>query len=314
MLSHLRAQLTQWIQQRHKASELELSHQNIYILPSKDGVFFIAVATLNFVLGINYQNNLILAVSYMMAIMMTAALFMGFFNLYKRNVRYVSALANFYPYPSKLSLKITGPKAIQSLRVQTQYEEQPHCFDEVSSSEVIELNIAGLTRGHYPINAITLCSYFPFGLVKTWSYLCPDDAFYIYPEPSATPLTTNQYGQQQNEKSQRVNSSESSPEFDHLKEYQNGMSLSRVAWKQYAKSDKMLIKHSHDNFADPSKLVFDYSRLSGDKEERLSQLCRLIVDAEKRQQPYALYLQQHRFAFGQGPDHKKLCLEALSEF
>ena len=51
------------LKNKHKTNEIELQHKTIYVLPSKLGGQFLLIALLNFVMGINYQNNLILLFS-----------------------------------------------------------------------------------------------------------------------------------------------------------------------------------------------------------------------------------------------------------
>ena len=55
--------LTTLLKNKHKKNSITLTHNTIYVLPSTLGVYFTIVALLNFVMGINYQNNLILFLS-----------------------------------------------------------------------------------------------------------------------------------------------------------------------------------------------------------------------------------------------------------
>ena len=50
--------LTTLLKNKHKKNSITLTHNTIYVLPSTLGVYFTIVALLNFVMGINYQNNL----------------------------------------------------------------------------------------------------------------------------------------------------------------------------------------------------------------------------------------------------------------
>ncbi|MEJ6473770.1 DUF58 domain-containing protein [Pseudoalteromonas piscicida] len=313
MIKGLKQKVKQHIVKRHQSSDICLSHNNIYILPSKDGGFFIAVALLNFILGINYQNNLILAVSYLMVVMMIAALFLGFFNLNKTNVRYLGVHANFSPYSANIKLKVASNTEIQSLRLLSQYDTSAMHIQTISGEKVVELKAVNLSRGVYEIGEIKIQSYFPFGLIRTWSYIKPDDQFHIYPTPIPAGDQQHNYGQSNNNEQGAINNA-LSPEFDHLSAYQNGMSLSRVSWKHYAKTEQMLVKQNAPESADLDEVILDYSALSGGKEERLSKLCTMVLDADKQQAKYALLLQQYRIPFGKGDAHKLSCLEALSEF
>ena len=52
--------LNKLLKNKHLKNSITLEHRTIYVLPSSLGWYFIVVAILNFVMGINYQNNLIL--------------------------------------------------------------------------------------------------------------------------------------------------------------------------------------------------------------------------------------------------------------
>jgi hypothetical protein len=59
----------------------------------------------------------------------------------------------------------------------------------------------------------------------------------------------------------------------------------------------------------------DWEDLQGlDSEERLSQLCRWVIDADAAGCRYGLRLPGTRFDIGLGTDHKHRCLEALALF
>ncbi|GEK08962.1 DUF58 domain-containing protein [Pseudoalteromonas peptidolytica] len=314
MFKRLRAQVKQHIYKKHQSSELTFSHSNIYILPSKDGFFFVTVALINFILGINYQNNLILATSYIMAVIMVVVLFIAFFNFNNAKIQYLGAEDNFSPYHPTLNLKLSSSSEIQSLRLTSEYNHTPSHIPIIQDEIQIALPITNLSRGKYETGTIKIMSYFPLGLIRTWSYLRPNDVFYIYP----TPLPLDEKEQQPShipDKNETLSQQQdSASEFDHLTLYQKGMSLSRVAWKHYAKTEQMLVKTHNSNGHFSNQTVFDYDLLLGTKEERLGKLCTQILDADKQQAHYAIKLKQLRIPLGSGNAHKQKCLEALSEF
>ncbi|MBU2224097.1 MAG: hypothetical protein KKB00_08665, partial [Gammaproteobacteria bacterium] len=47
-------------------------------------------------------------------------------------------------------------------------------------------------------------------------------------------------------------------------------------------------------------------------EQALSDLCAQIIDLSQARQSYALHLPTEQIEFGQGPDHRRRCLEALT--
>ena len=62
-------------------------------------------------------------------------------------------------------------------------------------------------------------------------------------------------------------------------------------------------------------MVLDWEALPGlDTEERLSQMCRWVLDAEREGQLYGLRLPGVVLPPGRGADHRHRCLKALALF
>ena len=72
--------LNKLLKNKHSKQSITLAHNNIYVVPSQLGFYFIIVAILNFVMGINYQNNLILVMAYLMFVVMIIAVLLGYTN------------------------------------------------------------------------------------------------------------------------------------------------------------------------------------------------------------------------------------------
>ena len=90
------------------------------------------------------------------------------------------------------------------------------------------------------------------------------------------------------------------------------MSIHRISWRHFAKNKELLVK----DYQSPHKSAsygFDFDKVSGTKEDKLSQLSFLVVQAEIEQQSYALKLPNRLITLSHGNSHKKQCLEALSE-
>ena len=65
--------IRKWLDKRiPAANEFQLSHRSIFIFPAKFGALFLALCALLFLLGTNYQNNLMLLLCYFLV-----ALFLG---------------------------------------------------------------------------------------------------------------------------------------------------------------------------------------------------------------------------------------------
>ena len=71
-----------WLARRlPAASQIVLDQKRIFIFPTGYGFFYLLVAALLFIGGINYENNLILALSFLMASLFLVAILHTFRNL-----------------------------------------------------------------------------------------------------------------------------------------------------------------------------------------------------------------------------------------
>ena len=102
-------------------------------------------------------------------------------------------------------------------------------------------------------------------------------------------------------------------DFAGLRNFRPGDSPRRVAWKAYARAGEVVVKQYAGT--DVATHWFDWDSLAGlDVEQRLSQLCRWIVDAQGRGHAYGLRLPAERIEPNLGTRHRHRCLSALAFF
>ena len=86
-----------------------------------------------------------------------------------------------------------------------------------------------------------------------------------------------------------------------------------MAWKAYARTGELVIKQYAGT--DVATHWFDWDTLPGlDVEQRLSQLCRWIVDAQSHGHAYGLRLPTEQIEPNLGTRHRHRCLSALAFF
>src|SRR5690606_29321500 len=82
LVNSLRNRFWQWVVRRApKAPTVTLQHKSIYIFPGRQGLLFILVLGLMWLLGTNYENNLILAAAFLLLSMMVVSMIHAFRNL-----------------------------------------------------------------------------------------------------------------------------------------------------------------------------------------------------------------------------------------
>ena len=78
----VRSIFDRWLKKRMPAASTQaLSNKNVFIFPTPFGFAYLAFLLLLFLLGTNYQNNVIILLSYMMVSLFVTCMLHSFFNL-----------------------------------------------------------------------------------------------------------------------------------------------------------------------------------------------------------------------------------------
>ncbi|WP_010363420.1 DUF58 domain-containing protein [Pseudoalteromonas citrea] len=299
-----------FVSRRHTANHMVFKHDSIYVLPSQSGLLFIGITILNFVLGINYQNNLILAVSYIMAILLVVSLLSGYINFNRLELKLLSVSDDQEGTSTGAKLELKTNKERHNIIIKHIDTGSEIDISEMVKNTIIDINLP-YKRGVYTLDRFRIISHFPFGLVTVWSYLNCNKVLHVYPIPIEENAEIRHIIKGADGELD-VNRVQENDEFNELKPYQKGMSLNKVSWRHFAKSQQMLIKDYTSE--KPVSLGFDFDLVTGDIEERLSKLCFLVLEASNNQQPFALKLPHKTLPIGTGQTHQVKCLELLSEY
>ncbi|CAM2758766.1 DUF58 domain-containing protein [Pseudoalteromonas distincta] len=301
------------LKNKHLKNSITLEHRTIYVLPSSLGWYFVIVAILNFVMGINYQNNLILIMSYLMFVVIIIAVLMGYSNAKGLTVKFKDAFNSYSPQKPSIRFELQSPSVTQSINLTYQGTEQTqqHTDEVDSKTQLITLNLPYSSRGKYAVQRIKIASNYPFGLITVWSYIQLQTDVFVY--PSLEQVLSDTHTSMLDEQADKGISKESgSEEFESLIPHLPEMGLQRISWKHYAKTQQLLVKE----FADfkTANALFDFTLMNGDTEQRLSQLCFLVCEATEQNTPFMLKLPGKTINTNTGQQHKQQCLELLCSF
>jgi uncharacterized protein (DUF58 family) len=307
------ALLAKLLQKRHLKNTITLKHQTIYVLPSHLGVYFTLVAILNFVMGINYQNNLILMMAYLMFVLIIVAVLIGYSNAKGLTVTFKKSVASFAPHSPVAQFELQSSSRCQSVLLVYQGKQHTQLHrDQINNKPImVNLSLPYKSRGCFTLQRIKIVSNYPFGLVNVWSYLQPQAEVYVYPSFEQVPCDahiTTLHEQVENGVAKKSGSEEFTTLTPHLPE----MGLQKISWKHFAKTQQLFAKEFVDFRA--SDTVFDFNLMHGQPEQRLSQLCFLICQATDQNNPFMLKLPHTVVKTNSGQQHKKQCLELLSSF
>ncbi|WKE65238.1 DUF58 domain-containing protein [Gallaecimonas kandeliae] len=288
------------------APQSRLSNANIYILPTPFGYAFLVAVAAIFLLGTNYQNNLVLLLAFFLISLFTTSMYLTHRNL--------TGL--------KLSRLALQPQAAgDDLRLPVQAEGRGHWAIELryGKGPVRQIDVKGLARmtllappgkrGRHRPGRLTVACRYPLGLFRAWSHPDLDQELLLYPRPepwSGVPHAEDDEGEQARER-------QGESDWQGLKSYQQGESLRQVAWKQLAQGRGMWSKQ----FASPAQ-DSRWLRLKAvpgrDLEQRLARLAWQVLDASRRQELFGLDLGTLKVELGTGSAHRDQCLAALACF
>jgi uncharacterized protein (DUF58 family) len=302
-----------WIERRApRADEVLLRHKSIYVLPTRQGLGFMVMLLLLWVLGTNYQNNLILGLVFLLISLVFVSVVHAFRNLSGLRVKALRAIPAFAGELAEFELLVSRAPGTPHESLTLGWEAGLFTeLDLIDQPEArITLSHRARHRGWLRPNRLLIESHFPLGLIRAWSWAYLDVQAMIYPQPRSSrdaPLAHLMA-----DSGERL-SRENQEEFQGFRSYQNGAPLTHVAWKLYARGAGMYLKE-YSGFQS-EQVWLDWYRLAGlDQESRLSQLCYWVLEFGKSTAEYGLRLPGVEVPLGRGAKHQRRVLKELALF
>ncbi len=289
-----------------------LNHQRIFILPTKNGLGFVILIVILLLIAFVYQNNLIYILAFLLASVFFVCIIHTFKSLAGLVVKKGKSKAVFAGEPASFTIHLNSDTSnnFPTLRVKTTGQE-PH-ETRLSAQENTAITLYSQThkRGWHRCQSVIISSIYPLGLFRAWTPINFNQKVLVYPKPFAAnpPFPESS-----------INSEGSGiwkknyEDFFGLNVYQPGDSIRQIHWKTFAKGQGL---HSKEFISQENPEIWlDYQQTPGrNKEERLSLLCRWIIEAEKKGLNYGLKLSNTIKTPAKGNHHFSECLEALAIF
>ncbi|WP_448555369.1 hypothetical protein [Thalassotalea montiporae] len=312
----------QWLTVRVPvASEFELSNRNIFIFPTRFGLVYILVLLILFLLGTNYQNNVIILLSYLMGSFFITVKLTAFFNLKGLVIRAERYAQGFQgqDIPVKITLDANSAKHGLTLGFKDQSTTQVKYAGKTSNSNPkdrqteVTIYFHANKRGIISPGRVKILSEHAFGLFRVWSWLDFGHELVVYPHPKAIASKHLLEMPSVAEDGELAVSHREGDEFKELASFKPGESMSRVAWKQLARGQGKLTKHYHQLTGQRRHLSLDMLPPVS-IEQKLSYLCYLVLQYSQASYSFGLSLTQKHINADHGEQHKQQCLRALAEF
>lgn len=301
-----------WIDQRApRARQVQLNRKNIYTFPNATGFVYFAATLVIWLLGTNYQNNLILGLSYLLVSIFVVSILHAFANLAGISIRFVGAKPAFAgdDVALVLELECSNKAGCDNLELRWPNGETQVITLNHNEPQQVILRAHSSQRGYLRPGRLLLQSRFPLGIIRCWTWINLDATALIYPAPISS---EEPHAQASDGRSDGGTSQRGGDDFSGLRDYHAGDPIKHIAWKQYAQ-DKGLFTKEYEAFLSAEKWL-DWESLNLTQELRLSGLCYWALEYERQQLPYGLRLPGSNLAPGLGEHHLHATLTALAEF
>lgn len=312
-IANLKTKMWRWVDAKRPAKKIHtLNRNNLFVFPSRQGFWFLLAALVLWLVGTNYENNLILALAFLLVTLFVISILHTFANLSGVSVQLLSAKPVFSGETAEVQLLISrqGKRGRDNI-VLYWPDNLPTVVSLLDKSELtVTVSVSTAGRGWFNPGRLIIETVYPLGIIRSWTRLDLDCSILVYPKPiPAGPLPKAQALRDEGDTA----SHRGADEFSGFKTYQVGDSMRNVAWKHYARGFDIMSK-DFAAYVD-HRMWLDWDYLGGmDREARLSRLCFWVVECSKTENEYGLRLPSNELTPGHGPAHNLQALKLLALF
>jgi len=276
---------------------------NLLVLPRRDGIM-VGVALLGvFTISLRIENNLLLLLAVVLAVL--------FLSSVVWSVRNITGIQVALEPGQHL---IAGK--LQEVFIILRARRPRHHLFIVNDDCRIDLDLAREVarlpimvrcdkRGWQQVPSFKIESDFPFGIIRSCCCLSAG-MILVVPQPK--------FGYEQLFLDKRKTHNSTSPDegnlVDSVEEWRMGMTLSRINWKKFAATRRLLVKTGENT--PQHRLRIDYARVKHHGHENaLSIMCGAVLNAMQQREAFEILLPEQHMHIAEG--HGGKALEALAE-
>lgn len=268
--------------QKDKVFPSGVTMRKVFVLPRRHG-FMVGFSCLGvFAIAIRIQNNMLLLLSVALFILFLMSLVWAGRNMAGITVAVQSGqrLIAGKAQEVKLTIRSDRPRHF----VVAAIGKTKHRLDLSRQVTSIGMTITIDQRGKMMMPALILESDFPFGLARCWAWIS-GGTILVAPAPKPSSLRQSDLkspvGQTQED--------EEASGADSLAEWVDGTPQTRIHWKRFAATGRLLVKTGDHSLGD--QLHIDYARFQSlGHEAALSAMCAIVLEAESQSSPFLMRL------------------------
>lgn len=301
-----------WVDTRSpSAPRHRLHHKNLFVLPTATGWAFVLLALIIWLLGTNYQNNLILALSYFQLSLLVIVILHTYNNLSGLTIECLGSDGGHAGQKIDFKFRVTSANTFGCHNVKITWPGGSPDIYDISAGEAqwIVVGIKVDQRGRFRPGRLLLHSDFPMGLVQCWTWLRFNTEVIVYPQvlECELPAAAGTEGQE----SDTADANIGGEEFLGYRQYRAGDAIRHIAWKQYARERGLYSKLYGGSRAKAEQLSWQqfYQK---DVEQALSRMTYWALELYKQNAGFSLLLPSAEVPLDDGEAHLAQALNALA--
>ena len=303
-----------WIDKRNTGrNDHSLNYRNLYIFPTRRGFVFLLLAIILWVMGTNYQNNLIIAIAFFLVSLVVVVIHATFFLLSGLRVRLEQVDLAEEQQAAKVQVLLESANPSRGICLMWQNDARLSAASDLNAGEprVVELSVPVKSRGVFLLPRLLVQTEAPLGLVRCWTWLRFSSRVWVYPAPQEF-SRKEVFEDAAPESDLGALKQRHGDDFAGLTAYQPEDSMQRVAWKQLARGQGLLVKDFEQHIA-PHFYLSPEGIDAPTREEQLAGISWWAEQLQARAQAYGLKLGSTVVELDQGPMHLERVRIALAE-
>ncbi|MEM7366313.1 MAG: DUF58 domain-containing protein, partial [Pseudomonadota bacterium] len=292
-----------WLDQRVPASVSVTLHQrNIFILPTREGMYFAVLILIMMLAATNYQNSLMYALAFSLVSLFVVSILHTYRNLAGLTLRGGEGKPCFAGQRTLFQIHLDRNRHVPRESIEIGWDREWMVSTDLVDVADVDVRVySGMTeRGLHSPGRLLIETRYPVGLFRAWSWVDLKQSALVYPRPiPAGPIPVSEATDADGE---LASHNAGSDDFYGFRDAVPGDSPRRISWKHYARTRQLITREYRG--AQDHRIWLDWQALSGvETEARLSRLTDWVLQMRKRPDDYGLRLPGITISAGSGPEH-----------
>ena len=325
--------LQTWFKRRAPVSrDITLNLRNVYIFLSKEGMLYAFLLIILFVAGINYANNLVLGLCFLLGSLLVVTIHYTFAHLAGLQIKLVDISDTQVGDKVQVRLQISSESSQPHRQVRLSFANNAFDFkqpihrkpnalsapndwllvSQIQAPQQVSLWLTADKRGKFVLPRLTVSTVYPLGILQAWSYVFFEGHAWVYPAPLRYEMKASQFVPSDDEQTAALHTQAGQEDFDQLDNYVPGESLARISWAHVARGQGLMSKRFVESVGQQQLLDY-YQMPAVTHEEKLSQLRYGVDSLTQSQIAFQLRLPDGEGAIGEGQAFRQQCLLRLAK-